>query len=356
MSDPLVIQSHRGPYEVAFDEEAFDRLDASVPAKAHFLIDAKIASLYAKTLKNVLSSSSVLLIEATEPNKSLDKFTAYVEHLVEKKVRRGDMLVAMGGGILQDIACFLAATLLRGLEWHFYPTTLLAQADSCIGSKSSINVGKAKNLMGTFTPPKSIFISTRVLDTLSSVELRSGIGEMLKVHAIDSPASFDRIAFDYAALLSSRTTLVEYIRHSLLIKKRIIEIDEFDQNVRNVMNYGHSFGHAIESATDFSVPHGIAVTMGMDMANFAASRLGLTDASHYRRMRPPLKANFQGFEGQEIPLDLFLNAISKDKKNAGADLNLILLDRDARVHRVAIPNDGRFKDICSEYLLEERRK
>ncbi|MEK7862885.1 MAG: 3-dehydroquinate synthase, partial [Chloroflexota bacterium] len=264
----MVIQSHRGPYTVDFDDDALAHLDADVPAGAHFLVDARVAELHGADLRRVLASRSVLTIAATEAAKSLDRFPAYVERLVERGVRRGHVLVVVGGGITQDIACFLAATLLRGLEWRFYPTTLLAQADSCIGSKSSINVGEIKNVLGTFTPPSRIVIGGRVLATLDERDLRSGIGEMLKVHAIAGPDAFDRIAADYPRLLSDPALLRSYIRASLEIKRRIIEEDEFDRGIRNVMNYGHSFGHAIESATAYAVPHGIAVTIGMDMANY----------------------------------------------------------------------------------------
>ena len=354
MLEPLVIQSHRGPYTVTFDESAFAHLNSDVPPQSHFIVDDKVARLYGRELDNVLSSPSVLRIEATEANKSLDKFPAYVEHLVGHGIRRGHVLVAIGGGIMQDITCFLAATLFRGLEWHFYPTTLLAQADSCIGSKSSINVGKVKNVLGTFTPPRQITISTRVLATLEEQDFRSGIGEMLKVHAIDSPASFDRITADYARLSTEPETLQHYIYRSLEIKKAFVEQDEFDRGIRNVLNYGHSFGHAIESATDFAVPHGIAVTIGADMANYVAVRLGRMDVRHYERMHPTLAANYAGFEHIEIPLEAFLDALSKDKKNIGAQFTLILPDAEARVSRGQYANDANFRAICADYLTQER--
>lgn len=355
-AEELIIQSHRGPYTLSFDEDALVGLNSSELSSGHYIIDEKVAGLYAKDLSGVLASPSVLRIEATEENKSLDKFPAYVEQLVSQGVRRGHVLVAIGGGIIQDITCFLAATLLRGLEWHFYPTTLLAQADSCIGSKSSINVGKIKNVLGTFTPPRRITISTRFLATLDQRDIRSGIGEMLKVHGIDGPASFDAIAADYARLTTDRATLKHYVRRSLEIKKAIIEQDEFDRGIRNVMNYGHSFGHAIESATDFAVPHGIAVTIGVDMANYVAARSGRMDIRHYARMHPTLAANFAGFEQAEIPFDSFMSALGKDKKNTGSKLNLILPDADARVARVPYSNDAQFQTICAEYLAQERQR
>ncbi|MCZ6759787.1 MAG: 3-dehydroquinate synthase [Gemmatimonadetes bacterium] len=356
MYESLTIQSHRGPYTVIFEEDAFRSLDATVPSHAHFIVDERVAGLYAKELARVLAAPSVLSIEATEANKSLDKFTGYVDHLVCNHVRRRDTLIAVGGGIIQDITCFLAATVLRGLNWHFYPTTLLAQADSCIGSKSSINVGNTKNVLGTFTPPERIVISSGVLDTLDKRDLRSGIGEMLKVHAIEGPEYFDQIAADYHSLLSDRTMMVHYIHRSLEIKKAIIEQDEFDRGLRNIMNYGHSFGHAIESATDFTVPHGIAVTIGMDMANYTAVRLGLLDRGHYDRMHPTLMMNFAGFERLEVPLTSFFAALSKDKKNIDTRLGLILPDASARLTLGSYRNDAALRAIFVEYLSTERSR
>jgi 3-dehydroquinate synthase len=350
VSDQLVIQSHKGPYTVSIDDEAFRLLDSEISSGHHFVVDQRVADLHAQALQKVLSAPSVLRIEATEANKSLDRFSSYVEHLVSRSIRRDHVLVAIGGGIVQDIVCFLAATLLRGLEWHFYPTTLLAQADSCIGSKSSINVGGIKNILGTFTPPARVRITTRVLATLDERDVRSGIGEMLKVHAIEGHESFDRIASDYAVLQKDSQLMCHYIRRSLEIKKDIIEQDEFDRGIRNVMNYGHSFGHAIEAATDFIVPHGIAVTIGMDMANYVAFRLGRASLEHYNRMHPILAANYAGSEKTEIPIDSFMSAIAKDKKNKGPDLVLILPDPEGGVARVSCSNNATFAAICRDYL------
>jgi 3-dehydroquinate synthase len=352
--DRLVVQSHAGPYEVLFDDDGLAALNAAPPADCHVILDARVAELYAAGLDRLLAGSNVLLVAATEKSKSLDRFPGYVERLVEQDVRRGHVLVAIGGGVVQDIACFLAATLLRGLEWHFYPTTLLAQADSCIGSKSSINVGSIKNVLGTFTPPARVVICAPVLETLDEVDVRSGIGEMLKVHAIDGPESFDRIALDYPRLLREREVLTRYIRESLEIKRAIIEEDEFDRGPRNVMNYGHSFGHAIESATDFQLPHGIAVTIGMDMANYVAVKIGRSDEAHYLRMHPTLAANYEGFADLPIPPERVLGALAKDKKNRNDELRLVLPDRDARMSLVGQPNNAEFARICADYLAGAR--
>jgi 3-dehydroquinate synthase len=353
--EPLVIQSHKGPYEVRFDEEALETLNGSDLAGLHVIVDRRVAGLYTDKMDKILAHASVLQLEATEEAKSLEQFPAYVAHLVNMGVKRGHTLVAIGGGIIQDITCFLAATMLRGLDWRFLPTTLLAQADSCIGSKSSINSAAAKNILGTFTPPKRIDLSTRFLETLDERDLRSGIGEMLKVHAIDGPASFLRIAGDYDAMLKDRKLLLRYLRASLEIKKAYIEQDEFDQGPRNIFNYGHSFGHAIEAATHFAVPHGIAVTIGLDMANHMAAGLGLCDPGLPARWRPALKANYKGFETTPIPFDAFMAALAKDKKNVGAgSVTVILPHGEGSIERRTVAVDETFLSLAKNFLESVR--
>ena len=231
---------------------------------------------------------------------------------------------------------------------------MLAQADSCIGSKSSINSGTVKNILGTFTPPKEIYVAPDFLDTLNERDVRSGVGEILKVHAIDGPESFDKIAIDYQSLFVDRAVLMEYVRRALRIKKYYIESDEFDRGPRRVFNYGHTFGHAIEAATDFSVPHGIAITMGMDMANWCAWKLGVGTQDNYRRMHDTLSANYRGFQSISIPVTSFLEAISRDKKNAGKNVTLILADPSGRLFCDSYPNDDDFQNLCAEYLKDHR--
>ena len=354
----LEIQSHRGSYICELRRGQFNELASMDLAGKSFIVDSKVAKLYPREMEKILASSRCLLIEATEENKNLDRFTSYIETLSGQGIRRGDLLVAIGGGIIQDITCFIASVLFRGLDWTFYPTTLLAQADSGIGSKSSINVGEIKNLLGTFTPPKRVCVDPSVLRTLGQDEIRSGIGEMLKVHLIDGPESFRRIAADYDRMVQDGAVLLKYVDSALRIKKRFIESDEFDRGIRNVLNYGHSFGHAIETATEFAIPHGVAVTMGMDMANFVSEALGFTSAEHagyFREVHHTLWKNYKGFENQEIPLDRFFRGISKDKKNTGSKLGLILPGKDAIPARVYQVNDEHFQTLCRSFFSEVRK-
>ena len=353
VAEPLVVQSHAGPYRVDFADDPLPSFDDTTGG-AYLVVDARVARLHADVLTPLLESHPTLRVEAAETAKSLEQFPGYVQALVAGGIRRGDVIVAVGGGIVQDIACFLAATLLRGLEWRFVPTTLLAQADSCIGSKSSINVGELKNALGTFTPPTHVHVWPVYLETLEERELRSGIGEMLKVHAIEGPESFDRIARDHGRLLENADVMRGYVRASLEIKRRIVEEDEFDRGPRNVMNYGHSFGHAIESATRFGIPHGIAITIGMDMANFVSMRLGPGTAETYERMHPVLTANAAGHKEVAIDPGAVVEAIGKDKKNVGSDLRLVLPDEHGRIGVVRRPNDEPFRAACEEYLRDAR--
>jgi len=354
--ESMIIKSHKGKYSVTLCEKGTEHLVKNLPDKNyHIIIDKLVAELYSDELNLILNHDSVLQIEALESNKSLEKMPEYVTHLVNMQVRRDDILIAIGGGIIQDITCFLAATLLRGLDWYFYPTTLLAQADSCIGSKSSINCGDSKNLLGTFTPPKKVIIGSNFLETLNDRDVRSGVGEMLKVHGISGKEAFDEISSKYNDLFVDRDIMQTFIRHSLEIKKKYIEIDEFDKGPRNIFNYGHSLGHAIEAATHFLIPHGIAITIGMDMANWLSPQISDGDVKHYHRMHGVLSRNYCGFEDVDIPINKFMSALIKDKKNIGkGEVTLILPDKNAIIKKKSYINDESLKFICNEYLTKVR--
>ena len=357
MSEGLMdIKSYKGKYSVTFCKNSAKHLVQNLPNNNyHIVIDDRVADLYSSELKTVLEHDSVLKIEALESNKSLELMPKYVSYLVNKQIRRDDILIAIGGGIIQDITCFLAATILRGVDWYFYPTTLLAQADSCIGSKSSINCGDSKNLLGTFTPPNKVIIGSNYLKTLGVQDVRSGIGEMLKVHGIAGKDAFDKIANKYNDLFLDHSVMQAFIRRSLDIKKKYIELDEFDTGKRNIFNYGHSFGHAIESATNFSIPHGIAVTMGIDMANWLSPQIGDGDMKHYKRMHDTLFRNYSGYEDIDIPIKQFISALSKDKKNIGrGEVTLILPNKKAKIEKGRYINNEKLKYLCNKYLSKVR--
>ena len=351
MFEPMKIESRSGFYEVLFEPNLFETLGGIEEGEKHFLVDSNIARLYSKPLSSVLCKPTTLIIEATEENKTIGRLIPVIENLVANRFRRGDLLIAIGGGIIQDITCFIASTLLRGVDWSFVPTTLLAQADSCIGSKSSINLTSVKNILGTFHPPKKIWIYPDFLNTLEIKDIQSGIGEIIKVHAIAGQSAFDCLKNDFTSLMEDQNILLGYISEALKIKQKYIEVDEFDKGVRNIFNYGHSFGHAIEVATNFGIPHGVAVTIGMDMANHIAVMRGLLSKAHFERMHVVLERNYRNFNDIPIPLEIMLEALLKDKKNTSTELGLILaVGESSEIQRVGVAPDEHFRIQCKNYL------
>jgi 3-dehydroquinate synthase len=347
----LDVKSYKGVYEVYSAKSVDEIANIYDSANYFFIIDANIAKIYGKQFHKLITSKNAIVIEATEKNKSIEQVLPIISKLIECKIRRSHTLVGIGGGIIQDITCFIASTLLRGLDWNLIPTTLLAQADSCIGSKSSINMASVKNILGTFNPPNKVYICLDFIKTLETKDIFSGVGEMLKVHAIDSKNSFEKIKCDYDQLFVNDSVMHRYIFASLEIKKRFIEKDEFDKGVRNIFNYGHSFGHAIESATNFEIPHGVAVTIGMDIANWVAKERGFIKEENYIRMKSVLKKNMRLFENSIIPFEPFFNALLKDKKNTVANLVLIMPMGDScDIQKVEIAPDNTFIKQCTTYF------
>ena len=248
-----------------------------------FIIDSNVYKLYFENNIFDKSAKNFLIIKASELNKSIDKCMEIIEILVEKKIRHNQRMVAIGGGIIQDITSFTASIYLRGIEWSFFPTTLLAQADSCIGGKTSINLGTLKNIVGNFNPPVKIYLDIDFLATLSKEDIKSGIGEILHFYYYSNSPYIKEIANTYDDLIINPKSLLKYINESLMIKKTVIETDEFDKSERNKFNYGHTFGHAIETSSNYVIKHGQAVTVGMDIANYISYYLGLIDLDEYNR-------------------------------------------------------------------------
>lgn len=344
----FAVDSQSGPYEVRFTDDALADL-VSGPGRVAVL-DQRVLELYGDAGASPLDLATSVTVEAREDSKSLECIPEIIERLVAVGVRRSDELVAVGGGITQDIVAFIATILFRGLDWSFVPTTLLAQSDSCIGSKSSINAAGTKNLVGTFRAPRRVTIDVRFLRTLDDVDIRSGIGEMLKVHAIAGPQKFDRLAAEYDDLLLDDAVMEAAIHRSLLFKRELIQVDEFDRGPRNVMNYGHGFGHAIEIATDYAVPHGIAVTIGMDLANYTSARLGLSGWDQYERMHSTLARNYRGFEHVAIDQDALLTALHRDKKNSTTHLRLVLVDAVGEIGLIDVAPEGALVDAVRAYM------
>lgn len=234
-----------------------------------FLVDERLRNVLPVDAKNIIA------IAATEENKSLEQAAPIIRALRELGANRKSEIVAMGGGIIQDIATFVASIYMRGLSWKYLPTTLLGMVDSCIGGKSSINVAGYKNLVGNFYPPKEILIDLNFIRTLNAEQVAAGLCEAVKICYAHSDEEFFAYLGERPLFGLTMNAAEKVVVRSLRCKKWFIEKDEYDQKERLLLNYGHTFGHAIEGATNFSVSHGIAVGVGMIVADEYARKHNL---------------------------------------------------------------------------------
>jgi 3-dehydroquinate synthase len=339
-----------GSYSVAFIENLKAQLEEeSKNGNSVFVIDEKIKSLFKKELDAVFASARVVTVVCEEKNKTMDYSQGVIRELIALNIRKNDTIIAIGGGITQDIVAFISSVLYRGVKWKFFPTTLLAQCDSCIGSKSSINFDQFKNLIGTFNPPSNIFIYNPFLDTLTNSEIRSGIGEMLHYFFTDGINLAQEISDQYDSILVDRSKLPYFIANSLRIKKKTIEIDEFDTSIRHIFNYGHTFGHAIEAITHYEIPHGQAVSIGMDLANFISLKKGILSDVDFELMHKILIKNIPSFKFHKKNIEEYCLALARDKKNKGNKLGSILSKGPGKVEKIFIDIDEDLKNIILKY-------
>jgi 3-dehydroquinate synthase len=347
------VNSNIQNYDVKFINNSNNIIKNIVNSGDVFIIDNKILDFYPDIIKNIDSKNLVINIEATEEQKSYEGVIPIINLLIENGFKKNHKLIGIGGGITQDITGFISSVIYRGVNWIFFPTTLLAQGDSCIGSKTSINFKGYKNQIGGFYPPKKIYINLNYLDTLDKIDLMSGLGEMCHYFIVASEKEFHYFENNYIDAITKKDTLSSIIHRSLNIKKSYIELDEFDLNKRQVFNYGHSFGHAIESLTNFNIPHGIAVSYGMDIANYVSMKMGILDNQIRDRIRSVLKNIWIGFDLKGIDSDLFMSLLEKDKKNFDKNINLILCKGIGQVFKTAIENKNNLHKWLNNYLRQE---
>lgn len=333
--DSINIKSSLSDYTVFFDNDLSQLKDLVNDLNTVFIVDQKVWNLYSGLL-SVIENDRLVLVDALEENKEYLAISKILPRLTEISAKKNLTLVAIGGGIIQDITSFIASILYRGIRWIFIPTTLLAQADSCIGAKSSINFGSFKNLLGTFWAPKEVWLSTMFIDTLNTRDFYSGIGEIIKLFLIDGEDSL----LLYRSLQCSseadlRKNIIPLLKRALIIKKGYIEIDEFDRGVRNILNYGHCIGHAIESVSHYSIPHGQAVTLGMIWADIISEQLGLLSTAKRESIYNLYLKNCHSIKKEELQLNVhdIVEAMKKDKKREGVDLAIIITNDQGKFER-----------------------
>jgi 3-dehydroquinate synthase len=272
-----------------------------------------------------------------EEAKSLAWLEKIYDRLVELRLDRRSPLIALGGGVVGDLAGFAAATYMRGIPLVQVPTTLLAQVDSSIGGKTAVNHPRGKNLIGAFYQPRLVLIDVDTLRSLPPRELRSGLAEVVKYGVIAEPALFELLERRAADVLAGDAALlIEVIRACCQIKADVVAADEHEGGVRAILNFGHTFGHAIEATTGFSrYTHGEAVAIGMVWATELSRRLGLCDDGLLVRLRGLLR-RFGLPTALQEPVQGLREALLLDKKAVGGRLRFILVER---LGKVAVRDD-----------------
>ena len=306
-----------------------------------FLKKKKINDIIKIKFDNIIS------IKANENSKEFSNLKKIIEELLKKGIKKNSKIIGCGGGITQDITAFISSILFRGVEWIFLPTTLLAQGDSCIGSKSSINFGKFKNQLGTFYPPSKIFIDIHFLTTLSLDNIYSGLGEISHYLIIGGKKSFSILEKE---IDKKQINFFLLIIESLKIKKKIIEIDEYDTDKRNILNYGHTFGHAIESTSNYNISHGISVSIGIDISNFYSVKYGFLDNKIRLEIKSTLKKLWNKNDFKKINVNKMIIAIKNDKKSLKNSINLILCKNYGNIFKHNTKLDNKFNSIIHQYF------
>jgi len=294
------------------------------------IADDRVAGLYAGRLAESLRDAgldfSLLTFPHGEGSKHLGTVADLASGLARLGVDRQGTLIALGGGVTGDITGFLASIYMRGIPFVQVPTTLLAQVDSSVGGKTGVDIPEGKNLLGTFYQPRAVYIDSRVLSTLPSAELLNGLAEVIKYGVIRDREFFGFLEAQQAAILAlDQTVLAELIGRCCAIKAEVVAADEREADLRRILNYGHSIGHAVEAASGYRLPHGLAVAIGMVAANRLAVVNGLLAEADSSRVVALLEA--YGLPVR-IPAGYQISQIKEylksDKKSVGGRVFFVL--------------------------------
>lgn len=354
MSAFFDIESSTGAYRVEIDAHNL----------RHFIQQNKQAvaicdERFAAELRE--SGIKAIPVTADENVKNLDAISGVITALRQANTTRDTLLLAVGGGIVQDVAAFCAAIYMRGLAWVYAPTTLLGMVDSCIGGKSSINVGPYKNLVGTFNPPQRVLIDVDFVTTLSVDQRVAGLVEAAKICFCRGQEAWSEYWLGNPSLSLDPQGFSKIISTSLAAKKWFIEIDEFDRKERLLLNFGHTFGHALEGASRYRVSHGIAVGIGMLCALSLGQRLGCdySAAPQVAVLRRHLSELLAAVK--DLPLilkditsaDLF-DRFTADKKHKADVYRVVTVAAQGHAELISLPKNGvteaHIKDSMTEVL------
>lgn len=348
----LKIQSVQGDYVVHF-EDSIEHVVGHVlnnQPSAVLLVDRQVGRIYGKPLAPLLEGMPTYLLDATEEEKTLTGITKVVRWLQEQKCTRQTVMIALGGGIIQDVATFSSHVYYRGIRWHFIPTTLLSMADSCIGAKCGINLGAMKNQLGVFHSPSEVVVCTKFLESLGEQAFWSGCGEMFRLMLTGPRHYLEDFQNDVRAVGLYQIDLAKYISRSLEVKKEIIEIDEHEKDLRRILNYGHTFGHALEAVTEYEVPHGLAVVWGLDLANYIAVQRGTLDPGMFACIHTFIKEHFAFPLTHQLDAHELIRGAQRDKKVADGQMTLIVMEQPGQLKIVKMPFDQELLAMVNDYI------
>jgi len=324
----FLVESFPKNYEVKFNNSVLD-LKYQLKKKRTFLIvDLNIFRKYNSIFK-ILDKKNIFLINSVEKNKT-DKFSKkLINFFIKNKITKNDFIFSVGGGIVQDISGYACLIYKRGIPWVYYPTTFLGMTDSCIGGKVGINYKNAKNLLALFSAPSKVVINTFFLKTLTNKDLISGLGESLRLHVTGGQFFVKKFTENLEkCLIRNQMALLSMIKNSLNVKKLVVEKDEYEINIRRSMNFGHSFGHALEILCKHSIPHGACVVIGMCIEVIVGyENNNVSKSSRDTVINLSLKLlNNRGYYKilKKIKLDKVNNILVKDKKTIGTKIFLAL--------------------------------
>lgn len=303
--------------------------------------DTNVAPLYAGRVEASLEAAGLLArrlaLPPGEAHKNLETVNALWQGFFEAGLERGGGVLALGGGVVSDLAGFAAATYMRGVPWAAMPTTLLAMVDASLGGKTGFDLPQGKNLVGAFHPPRLVLIDPQTLDSLPRAEMLNGLAEALKTAVIGDESLFDLLASGWEA---AQADLRSVICRALAVKLRIIAADPYERGLRAVLNFGHTVGHALEMLSGFRLPHGLAVGIGMLVEARLAERLGVAGSGLVERLQRALAAS--GLP-QNIPSEFTPNqviaAMGADKKRQGRKLSFALPERLGKVRPAVVLED-----------------
>jgi len=299
--------------------------------KVLIITDNGVPKKHIKELKNKINNKNIstFTLNKGEKSKSFSSYKKILNKLLELKFDRSDIIIAIGGGVVGDIAGFSAATYLRGIRYIQIPTTLLAQVDSSVGGKTAINVIQGKNLVGAFYNPSLVLISTSFLGTLSKDEYKSGLGEVVKYALIGNKKLKNIIEKNSQDIINRNESVLKIIiEESIKTKSKIVTEDEKESGIRAILNFGHTFGHAIEAHNNYkNITHGAAITLGMVIASklsFFEGHINNYQLDNIVNLIDSLELNTDHSKYKYSQLKQYF---SSDKKIKDGKLNLILIDK-----------------------------